>query len=429
MEELLVSVARVDITPGRSLDLSGVPSRRSEGVLKGLEAQVLVLHEAAKASPVVLVALDTLYAPSDWGDPVRKRIGQLVGAPPESVTIAATHTHAAPGLATLRCWGTADAEYRNEVAAKLVEATRAALANQTPAVVWVGTCPVDGVSCNRRTQGGPVDPTVTVLRIEDIQQQPLAAVVHFGCHPVTLWGYRNQITPDFPGYLRDELKQALGGNLTPIFVNGPAGNVNPADFDRWNVNEDYSRGIASRIAGAALKAWEEAEPLDSPPLGGFHVTHRLTLDPATGVEELDAIIKREERFVQEHPQEVAKQDRPLRTIQWANELKRVHHRGGVPEEDSLELQALRLGDLIVLAVPGELYVEIGLRIKQMSPFRHTIVVGYANGMLGYLCTQAWQEQAGAQEKFINLRLCSLTADSEATIYRAASEIFELAQQQ
>jgi hypothetical protein len=74
-------------------------------------------------------------------------------------------------------------------------------------------------------------------------------------------------------------------------------------------------------------------------------------------------------------------------------------------------------------VPGELYVEIGLRIKQLSPLPHTLIAGYANGMLGYLCTRAWQEQAGSQEKFISLRLQSLGANTEEIVYQTASALF------
>jgi hypothetical protein len=163
---LLAGVARVDITPDRPLDLSGVPSRRSAGVLDPLEAQVLVLRDEASGHTAVVVTLDTLYVPRDWGDPLRRQIAETVGietdAAFESVMLAASHTHSAPGLQTLRCWGTADAQYREEVADKLVQCAAAAVRGLQPAGIRIGSTELHGVSCNRRTPGGPVDTAVTV---------------------------------------------------------------------------------------------------------------------------------------------------------------------------------------------------------------------------------------------------------------------------
>jgi len=111
-------------------------------------------------------------------------------------------------------------------------------------------------------------------------------------------------------------------------------------------------------------------------------------------------------------------------MQWADDVRAARQKGELPSNDVLELQAIRLGELILLAVPGELYVEIGLERKRLSPFPHTLIAGYANGMLGYLCTRSWQQQAGSQEKFISLRLQSLAADTEDVIYKTALELFE-----
>ena len=419
---MLAGVSRVDITPRGSLDLSGVPSRKSAGVLDPLEAQVLVLREPQTPSTLAIAAVDTLYVPHDWGDPLRRNIGRLIGAGVECVTLAASHTHEAPGLQTLRQWGTADPGYRKLVAERLLEAARTAADNLQPATLKIGVGELHDASTNRRTPAGPIDPAVTVLRIEDAESRPMVAMVNFACHPVTLWGYKNLISPDFPGYVRRELTCALGKGVVPMYVNGAAGNINPVDFDHFNTSEDYSRPVASRIAAAALEAWHGAEPLVPCPMRGCRVQHKLALDPVPSDEELDAIIRREEQFVREHPEEVKKEDRPLRTIGWAKDAQAARAAGTVPTEDTLELAALRLGDLVLIAVPGELYVEIGLRIKELSPYKHTVIVGYANGALGYLCTRAWQQRAAAQEKFISLRLCSLSDATEDTVYKAASEL-------
>ena len=50
------------------------------------------------------------------------------------------------------------------------------------------------------------------------------------------------------------------------------------------------------------------------------------------------------------------------------------------------VQALRIGDVALIGVAGEAFVEIGLAVKARSPFPHTIFLGYTNGCLGYIPT-------------------------------------------
>jgi neutral ceramidase len=424
---LVAGVARVDITPERPLDLSGVPARRIAGVLDRLEAQVLVLRDTSDGRTAVLATLDTLYVPRDWGDAVRRRIGKVVaiaddGVALDAVMLAASHTHAAPGLQTLRQWGTADPQYRSYVADRLVKCAAAATDDLRPVQVRLGTSELATVSYNRRTPNGPIDPTVTLIGITETSGRPLAAIVGFACHPVTLWGYHNQVTPDFPGYLRRELGEVFGPDGVVMYVNGAAGNLNPAAFDHQHVGVNYSRRIASEIAKAASQAWHNAAPIATSPLETARVERSLRLDPLPSSDQLDAIVRREEEFVRANPEQPLAEDRLQRTLQWARDVRQTINGNNLPDRDVLELQAIRMGDLLVMAVPGELYVEIGRKLQETSPLRHLLIAGYANGMLGYLCTRAWQEQAGSQEKFISLRLRSLSVDTEDAIYEAASSL-------
>jgi hypothetical protein len=51
-----------------------------------------------------------------------------------------------------------------------------------------------------------------------------------------------------------------------------------------------------------------------------------------------------------------------------------------------EVQGMRIGPLALITFPGELFAEVGLRIKQRSPFPNTFVAGYSNGSIGYAPT-------------------------------------------
>jgi hypothetical protein len=58
----------------------------------------------------------------------------------------------------------------------------------------------------------------------------------------------------------------------------------------------------------------------------------------------------------------------------------------------LELQAMRVGNVVLLGVPVEPFAELGAEIKRRSPFAVTLFSGYTNGFTGYLPTpEAYQE--------------------------------------
>src|SRR5262249_6046886 len=59
-----------------------------------------------------------------------------------------------------------------------------------------------------------------------------------------------------------------------------------------------------------------------------------------------------------------------------------------------EVQAIQLGDLVLVGVPGELFAALGLQIKQCAPAQHTIVLGYTNGNIGYIPTRAAYDKGG-----------------------------------
>src|SRR5690606_16781916 len=85
--------------------------------------------------------------------------------------------------------------------------------------------PDDGVVVVGRNWDGPRDPEVHVLRLDRLDGSPLAAVVHFGCHPITVGPDNDRITPDFPGVVKQIVAEATGA--TCLFLQGAAGDVGP----------------------------------------------------------------------------------------------------------------------------------------------------------------------------------------------------------
>jgi hypothetical protein len=232
----------VDITPRQPLPLAGY-SRRTEpfaGVADPLEANALVCRD--RHQTIVLVSFDLLYV----GELLRGKL-QAALAPevdPEQLFLSASHTHFAPATdPTLPLLGSVDEGYVDFVAGRVADLVRRLLRSDTrPLRVGTGQCQTD-LSVNRRLPGwrvtarfpflrhgvwmapnpaGPIDEQIRVARVG-----PNVVLWGFACHPAFL-PRMDQISADFPGFVRAALRRALGAGTTVLFWQGFSGNIFPS---------------------------------------------------------------------------------------------------------------------------------------------------------------------------------------------------------
>ena len=267
---LQAGVARVDITPPLGLPLGCWAARRclSRGAREPLVAQALVLSDGERTA--ALVTMDLVFAGRDLTDAVRARVRELTGIPPESVLVHATHSHSAPSLSRgSGVAGLQDAagfEAYTAVLPDLVSgAVFAAHRRLRPAHVGAAVTHAPGLSVNRVRHERPVDDAVTVIRVDDTGGAPLAAVVDFTAHPITVGGITTEWDAEYPAPLRAAVEAELPG-VECLFVQGCAGDVAPFD-DWWFGNWDASRHsyerrdwLGEKLAEAALEAHARAEP-------------------------------------------------------------------------------------------------------------------------------------------------------------------------
>jgi hypothetical protein len=87
----------------------------------------------------------------------------------------------------------------------------------------------------------------------------------------------------------------------------------------------------------------------------------------------------------------------------------------------VEVAGLRVGDFVLVTFPGELTVEIGLKIKKSSPHRHTFVAGYTNGYIYYTPTAKQLQNAGAAQEDCD---CLLAPEWERLFYDKVAGILK-----
>jgi hypothetical protein len=269
------------------------------------------------------------------------------------------------------------------------------------------------VGCNPE---GFCDRTVHLLRFDDEAGEPIATILHYACHPTTM-GWQNEwVTPDYPGQAKETVERTFGG--TCLFLQGAAGNLGPkrgftGDLSvyrrlgtilgleaaklAWNTDTQPStlalRGIQE--SGARIGLYEEvATPTQRPVLGVLTSSVDLPVavhpDPEEAERRSAALRAHAAELREKGASEHELRDANARATQagMAAERARLYHGKSVVP---WPVQAIRIGEAALVGIAGEPFAEIGARIRNLSPFSHTLVSGYTNGGFGYIPTaDAWE---------------------------------------
>ena len=382
--DLLVGAAKVGITPPLHVPYLGFEPRQAifEGVHDPLYARAAAFDSEDAAVAVLSadalgLSRDLLGPGSDFIADVRDAAVQATGLAPECILLAATHAHSTPETYGItRLWERDDCRAWTETLAdQLASAVTLAWQDRSPASLRLGAARLEGMSRNRREHLGgegarhPIDESVTVLLAERESGGPVA-LASYACHPVTVQ-VQPLVSADFPGRATSIVEGALGGDGCCLFLQGAAGDINPilGHTGEWRDVETYGQMLAGGIL-EALGAARLADEMPDLVLAGANETLSLPSREAPSLEEASAALEATEARA-------------------AREAYRLAQFGAGPV--SVEAQALRIGELTLCAFPGELFCELGLRLKAelQAP---TMVVGCANGCVGYLPPeQAWDE--------------------------------------
>ena len=397
MGQLKAGAAKANITPYVGINMSGFGNRTkpSVGVHDDLHVKALVLDDGT--TQIGIVSCDLLNLDESSIASIREKAQELTGMDGESIFISATHTHSGPLTSPLRGFGKLDRGWVSVLEKKIAGAVSMAHSRLQEASIGAGKGHAE-INLNRREKrddrvvigidpGGAIDYEVGVIRIDDAEQNPLCTIVNYACHPVVLGGGNYLISADYPGYAMRLIEQVQGTDSLAMFLNGTTGNLNPIRVGR-TFEEAKQRGT---ILGAeALKVWESIETLSDVELGMAKETVELKSGELPSEDELETIIaERKKGLAASDPKR--SMDREI-TLSWAQDALTMVKRGKKSAITPVEVQVLRLGEIILAGIPGEVFVEIGLGIKAGSPFEHTYAVSQTNGNIGYMPTKkAFQE--------------------------------------
>ncbi|MEW6753653.1 MAG: hypothetical protein AB1505_22115 [Candidatus Latescibacterota bacterium] len=401
-----IGLATTQITPQSPVELCGWCFGRSRGTRDPLLATCSVFADAD--SKVVVISADLVGMGVELARSLRQEIGLRLGVGPERVCLCCTHTHSGPATVFLRHWGEIDAEYLGWLRQRLLDCAAAADAHRFEGEVVTVRRNVWGVGFNRRRPNGPVDPELLVVRLQETASGRLRGLLlSYACHPVILHGYRNLFSADYPGFVRARIRERTEMDLPILFLTGACGSINPFGTDVGHGNLEGAQRIGRLLGDAAVDSLADGGAGRAP--GGAEAVPCSTVDacenaldlsvyPPPPREELERGIAQHEQALREAeagPARVRHMDRVAHQIEieWAREVLADLEAGRPPEPIEVVLQVLRIGDVVILGVSAEVFVEIGLAIKnrwyaERESGAHLCVATLANGDIGYLVDSA-----------------------------------------
>ena len=426
-----------DVTP-KKFPISvngGFVDRQATKANDPLHARALVLDDGTTA--VALVVVDSCLIPRPLMDAAKAKAAKATGIPATNMLISATHTHTAPTV-TSAFGSDPDPDYVTFLADGIATAITKAHAARVPAKVAFGSIDEPRELFNRRwktkpgamnldpfgrttdkvkmnpghqnpnivEQAGPVDPQVSVIAVRDAADKPLSLYANYGLHYV---GDLPPLSADYFGVFGELIGPKLGTEKGSKFVgilsNGTSGDVNNVDFanpPKKTKPGERCRAVAEVVAIAAKKA--EAGAMYS-----------STVSVAAAEEELEFKVRKPTAAEIERAKGIiaAAGGKPLTKADqvYARETVEI---AKYPDTVKLKVQAMRIGDQAIVAIPCEVFAEIGLKIKKESPVKRTFVVSLANGYNGYLPTPAQHELGGYETWRARSSYLEVTASDRIT---------------
>lgn len=383
---LRAGAARVDITPPIGVDLTGFIARQnpSIGVRDPIYARVLVLDDADRQ--VALISCDLLGFSRELVVEIRDRISVETGISALHTMLACTHTHGGPATMRLVDCGEISPAYVETLTSLISQAVAQAQARLEPATLAIGSTTSSRGVHNRRTPGDVIDPEVGLLRVDNAQGKPLAVVVNYTCHPTCLNHVNRHITADYPGLVTSRIEQETGA--VALFLMGAIGDVGPVAR-----GEESLATVGNAVVDAALAALPQ---LATNELERLNVRGELLDLPLLSIPNREQWVTMRVEYqaaalAAEHNNDPANAKIQWAMVHWVERMFEAMQDHELRPTVNVEIQVIRIGDLVIAGVPGEYFVELGLQIKQgiqkhdaAGKASQVMIAGFANGNVGYI---------------------------------------------
>jgi hypothetical protein len=399
---LKVGVFEIDVTPPIGSPVAYADAR---SIADSLTARGIVILSDEK--PVVLCAVDWIGIANEGQDAWRESLAKAAGTTKDRVSVHTVHQHdgvscdfTLEGILDeygLGGWKSDTLFLRNTIRSVAVAVEQAKQNAQPVTHLGFGEAKVEKVASNRRILGedgqvkivrysrttdsaaiaapeGLIDPWLKCVSFWN-EDQALAVLNYYATHPMSHYG-QGDVSADFPGIARDRREKQLG--VPYIYFSGAGGNITAG---KYNDGSPENRPVlASRMEKAMHEAWEETEKIPLI-LSDFDWNNTEVMLP------LAEHLVEEELIAQLTDQQLDSTSKLVAAdhLAWLRRTREGHR---------VNVSSIRLGNVWLLNIPGEAFIEFQLAAQEMKPGEHVCTAAYEEYGPGYLCTEIAYSQGG-----------------------------------
>lgn len=418
--------AEIDITPSVPCLMSGHVARshkESDSILDPIFAKAIIL--SSEKETTLFISLELIEIADDYLRVFRKRLSEVSGIEEKNIQIACIHTHTAPSVIYI---GTIplNKPYMDFVVEKTAVGIKDAMEKQAIPVRVFSAVSEAGFGVNRRFKDpvtgsfsmkpnptGPYDRSVPVVAFRDLEDKTVAVIYNCSVHPTAIGVNLYGISADYPGRINKYLKRAYGDICMPMAITGSCGDVRPAivakdgkTFTDGTV-ADIER-IGAETAASIVKALEKGkEAKDGVETSMYTEYVPLEMKPAPSKEELKKMIELQNDRIAKAEEEAAKlseferaHEDPVWTLKADKEwMERMLNRKDDSHYIDAQLSLWVINKSIaIFCVPGELFTEVGIKIKKLWKKDCALLAGYCNGSMGYMPSASAVNEGGYEVK-------------------------------
>lgn len=346
--------------------------RRNRGILDPLHCRVASFRDGVVR--LIIISNDLVTMDPGRVQEVRTVLCQRLGMPPECIMICGSHTHSGPTISPGIGWGELNPQFVETWKETAVATALDAVADECPATLTVGSVPLSQpLGYNRVSPGGPTDPDIRWICCRDESGGTKLLIHNHGMHGVVFGSKMLLVSADWPGAVNQRIIDAkLAHNV--LFLQGPAGNINtkpccvgleegrPVLAD---IAEKYVAGLSAGLQnGTDVSASPLSADMVSVSMPCRDVDPEFLRKTAAQLREVGGMAYQSDRM-----EEMA-----------------IYMEAGGETDITAAFQVLRIGDICIYAVPGELFVELGMQLLARSPGKRPLIATLANDNLRYIPT-------------------------------------------
>lgn len=431
--DVKVGFSRVVITPPLGTNIHGYFHQRlAEGVLDDLEANVVAVSK--DDNTVLLITLDCEASTTEYCEMVREAVAKATDLPIHAIYMHSTHTHVGPCLGYANTsqgyFNDLDVEYYSYTVKNIVSACTYAIKDLKPARMGIAVSKAERVGFNRRylmkdgsTKTNPgvnnpdivrsiglLDERVNVIRFERECGDNIV-IGNYGNHPDVIGN--NLISADWLGFARRTFERAID-NTKAIFFNGAQGDINHVnvkpvggdlngmfnDFDDVTRGYAHSRHIGNVIAGAMMSVYEKVEFI---PVSEIKSNEIVVNVPSNmpNPEDMERAYYIQKMVDEGRRDELPEKGMLLTTVMAeARRMIRLEHG---PETFPMNLNAIKIGELAFIGIPGEPFTGVGMGLKEADGYKLVCPTCLTNGSRGYFPMRDSYDEGGYEARSSNYK--------------------------